>query len=72
MEARVGIELEAFTRPVRQVRSASLAQGRLRTEPRAEIPSVAEGPAGNLEARVGIEPTHKGFADLPRAILPRF
>ena len=44
MVAAVGLELEAFTRPIRQVRSASLAQGRLRTKPHAEIPSVAEGP----------------------------
>ena len=40
----VGLKVEAFSGPVRRLRAAQLLQCRLRTEPAAEIPSVAEGP----------------------------
>jgi len=46
---RVGVELEAFTRPFGTSLARS-SQGRLKAEPRAEIPSAAEGPRRSAEA----------------------
>jgi hypothetical protein len=48
-----GFELEAFTRPIRHF-ACEVSQGKLNAEPRAEIPSVVEGP--RLVGPPGFEP----------------